>query len=370
MKTFKIVADDKIPGLPVLLEPFEDVTFLPTKDFSNETIRGANVLFVRTPIKCNASLLQNNPVAYIGTASIGFDHIDLSYCKEHAITWSNAPGCNKGSVLSYVLAAIASVMPLANPQDYTIGVVGVGNIGSHIAESCRALGMKVLLNDPVREEKEGSEQFVSLKEIAGKCDIITFHTPLTRTGKHPSFHLANEAFFSYIGGKKPVIINAARGGVINEEALLQAYSEGRIGSMIIDCWEHEPDLNRELLKLASVATPHIAGFSRDGKFNGTRMTVAAFARHFGIQVDVTRITPPAPEHPIIDAAKYSGDILAQIILATYPISGETEALKAHPQDFVRQRDHYPLRRDFCGYTVINAPDSLKKELTALGFQLR
>lgn len=370
MKTFKIVADDKIPGLPVLLEPFEDVTFLPTKDFSHETIKGANVLFVRTPIKCNPVLLEGNRVEYIGTASIGFDHIDLSYCKEHDIAWSNAPGCNKGSVLSYVLAAISSVASLEHPEDYTIGVVGVGNIGSHIAESCRALGMKVLLNDPIREENEGSEQFVSLKEIAEKCNIITFHTPLTRTGKYPSFHLANEAFFSYIGGKKPIIINAARGGVINEESLLQAHSEGKIGGMIIDCWEHEPNINHELLNTANIATPHIAGFSRDGKFNGTRMTVAAFARHFGIEVDVTRITPPAPEHPVIDAAKFSGDLLAQIILATYPIAKETEALKAHPQDFVRQRDHYPLRRDFCGYTVINAPESLKKELTTLGFQLR
>lgn len=369
MKTFKIVADDKIPGLPVLLEPFSNVTFLPTKEFSNETIKDANVLFVRTPIKCNAQLLDGNKIEYIGTASIGFDHIDQSYCKEHHIKWSNAPGCNKGSVLSYVLAAIATVSPDKDLSDYRIGVVGVGNIGSYVAESCRALGMKVYLNDPVREEKEGKGEFVSLREIAEKCDIITFHTPLTRTGKYPSYHLANEAFFSYVE-RKPVIINAARGGVINEEALLKANSEGRIGAMIIDCWENEPQINRELLRQAQITTPHIAGFSRDGKFNGTRMTVAAFARHFGIEVDVTRITPPAPEHPVIDARDIKGKAIQGAILHTYPIIKETEALKEHPDDFVKQRDHYPLRRDFCGYSVIHAPLECKEQLKAIGFEVK
>lgn len=369
MKTFKIVADDKIPGLPVLLEPFADVTFLPTKAFSRESVKGANVLFVRTPIKCNAHLLEGNPVEYIGTASIGFDHIDQTYCNKHHIAWNNAPGCNKGSVLSYVLAAISALDPEKDFSDYTIGVVGVGNIGAYVAESCRALGMTVLLNDPVREEKEGKGEFVSLREIGEKCDIITFHTPLTRTGKYPSFHLAGEAFFSYVE-RRPVIINAARGGVINEEALLKASSEGRIGGIIIDCWEDEPLLNHELLRKAQIATPHIAGFSRDGKFNGTRMTVAAFARHFGIEVDITRITPPPPEHPLIDAKDFTGNIVAKVILQTYPIGKETEALKNSPDDFVKQRDHYPLRRDFCGYSVINVPSDCADQLKAIGFEVK
>ncbi|MGL5318506.1 MAG: 4-phosphoerythronate dehydrogenase [Bacteroidales bacterium] len=368
MKTFRIVADDKIPGLPVLLEPFSDVTFLPTKKFSNEAIKGANVLFVRTPVKCNEKLLAGNSVEYIGTASIGFDHIDQTYCKNHNIAWSNAPGCNKGSVLSYVLAAISTIKPDVNFSDLTIGVVGVGTIGGYVASSCQALGMKVMLNDPIREENEGKGEFVTLREIGEKCDIITFHTPLSKSGKYPSFHLANEEFFAHVK-KKPIVINAARGGVVHEEALLKANRQGLIGGMVIDCWENEPNINRELLKLAHVATPHIGGFSRDGKFNGTRMTVASFARHFGIDVDVSLITPPAPEHPVIDASALDGNVICGAVLYTYPIHNETEALKAAPQDFVKQRDHYPLRRDFCGYTIVNTPFAYAEQLKAIGFNV-
>lgn len=368
MKQFVIVADDKIPGLPTLLAPFEQVTFLPTKDFSSSAIKDANVLFVRTPIKCNPALLEGNKVEYIGTASIGFDHIDRSYCAAQDIVWNNAPGCNKGSVLSYFLATL-SILARKMKKDlseFTVGVVGVGNIGKHIAKACSDLGMKVLLNDPPRQEAEGDQEFVSLEEIAKECDLITFHTPLTKDGDHPSYHVADHRFFSALE-KKPIIINAARGGVLDEEALLEAFNNDKIGGMIIDCWENEPLINEELLDIADIATPHIAGFSRDGKFNGTKMTVAAFARHFGLDVDTSLITPPSPKHPIIDVNQIDGDILTGIILKTYPVEEESEALKAASADFVKQRDHYPLRRDFCGYTVINAPADIEILIRRLGF---
>lgn len=368
MKQFVIVADDKIPGLPTLLAPFEQVTFLPTKDFSSSAIKDANVLFVRTPIKCNPALLEGNKVEYIGTASIGFDHIDRSYCAAHDIVWNNAPGCNKGSVLSYFLATL-SILARKMKKDlseFTVGVVGVGNIGKHIAKACSDLGMKVLLNDPPRQEAEGDQGFVSLEEIAKECDLVTFHTPLTKDGDHPSYHVADHRFFSALE-KKPIIMNAARGGVLDEEALLEAFKNGKIGGMIIDCWENEPLINEELLDIADIATPHIAGFSRDGKFNGTKMTVAAFARYFGLNVDTSLITPPVPKHPVIDVNQIDGDILTGIILKTYPVEEESEALKAASSDFVKQRDHYPLRRDFCGYTVINAPADIEVLIRKLGF---
>lgn len=368
--TLKIVGDDKIPGLATLLAPFAHVRLLPTKSFSADTIGDANVLFVRTPIRCNAQLLENSPVSYIGTASIGYDHIDRTYCTEKGIVWSNAPGCNKGSVLSYLLAAVSTIalMQGRSLSSYTIGIVGVGNVGREIERACRAIGMRVLLNDPPRQEHESSGAYVSLSEIASQCDVITFHTPLTRKGKHPSYHLADASFFNQLE-RKPIIINAARGGVVDESALIDAFDNGKIEALAIDCWEGEPHANPDVMQRCALATPHIAGFSRDGKFNGTRMSVDAMAKHFGLTIDTSLISPPPPANPLIDCIAFQRDILCEAILHTYPIEQESRQLKELPDKFVAQRDHYPLRRDFRGYTLLNAPRELYEVFTQLGFNI-
>jgi len=363
-----IVADDKIPGLEILLSPFTNVKFIPTGDFSRDSIADANVLFVRTPVVCNSKLLEGSEVKYIGTASIGFDHIDRAYCAEHGIEWRNAPGCNKGSVLSYILASL-SLIALEREvrlSDLCIGIVGVGNIGGEIQRACKAIGMRVLLNDPPRAEREGSEAFVSLDEIAEQCDIITFHTPMKREGDHPTFHLASQEFFSKLA-KSPVIINAARGGIIDEEAMVSAYDRGLVSDMIIDCWENEPHINRELLSRVRVATPHIAGFSRDGKFNGTRMSVESMARFFNIDVDSNILKLPEPTNPHIDCTRFAKDVLCESVLATYDIEQESQDLKVSPEGFLRMRNGYPLRRDFCAYDIKNSPSRLVDLFGELGF---
>ncbi|MGL4993284.1 MAG: 4-phosphoerythronate dehydrogenase [Bacteroidales bacterium] len=363
-----IVADDKIPGLDILLAPFSNVRFIATGDFSRESITNANVLFVRTPVLCNSQLLEGSSVKYIGTASIGFDHIDRAYCAEQGIEWRNAPGCNKGSVLSYILASLSliAIERSVALTDLCIGIVGVGNIGREIERACRAIGMRVLLNDPPRADKEGGDSFVSLDKIAKECDIITFHTPLSRQGNYPTYHLAGDDFFSKLA-KSPIVINAARGGIIDESAMIRAYNRGLVSDMVIDCWEGEPNINRDLLNSVRVATPHIAGFSRDGKFNGTRMSVESMARFFDIEVDTTLLKLPEPTNPWVDCTQLHGDTLCEAVLATYDIDKESIDLKASPESFLRMRNGYPLRRDFCAYNIKNAPSRLVNLFDALGF---
>ncbi len=369
MKKLIIAADDKIPALRGLLEKYAEVTYLPAKGFNSDTIGEANVLLVRTPTKCNRELLYGSKVEFIGTANIGYDHIDRDYCVTHNITWENAPACNADSVTQYVLSALMYLSKTRlNLKGKTIGIVGVGNIGSRVARVCEVLGMQVLLNDPPRAQKEGREGFVDLQTIAEESDIITFHTPMNRTGEFKTHHIANEFFF-YELKKKPYIINSARGGIIDEAALLRALKRNQVEGVIIDCWENEPEINRELLKEAILATPHIAGFSTDGKLNATRITLENVSDYFDMPIDLSGIVPPAPVNPEIDLAQFSNYRLEHAIHFTYNVECDSMKLKQNPELFVSFRDNYYLRREFKAYQIKGASTEEKQILLALGFEV-
>ena len=227
----------------------------------------------------------------------------------------------------------------------TIGIVGVGNVGIKVAKVARELGMRVLLNDLPREEKEGSTDFCSLQFLAEECDVITFHVPFYKEGKYKTFHLADETFFRSLK-RSPILINTSRGEVIKTKALLEALENGLISDAVIDVWENEPNINLTLLYKVFIGTPHIAGYSADGKANATRMSLDSLCQHFGIQADY-HIVPPEPENSIISATTET-----EVYLQMYDPRRDSEALKQHPELFEKLRGDYPLRREKSAFSIV------------------
>ena len=371
-KEMKIVADNTVPYLKGIAEPIADVTYLTSKEFTPEQIHNADALIVRSIDKCTRELLEGSQVKLITSATIGFDHIDTQYCEEAGITWKNSPGCNAVSVAQYILAGliILSLVRKEKLQGKTIGIIGVGHVGKEVQKLCTAFGLNVLLNDPPRTEIEGQKEFVSLDTIAEQADIITFHTPLTKTGRYATFHLAGKDFFSKLK-KNPWFINASRGAVHDTEALLQAYQTGKISEMIIDCWENEPTINLELLSHTTIATPHIAGFSADGKANGTRMCLEHIESFFHLQFDkIKNVVPPALENPIIDLDKFTENRIEQAVLKSFNPLYVDKMLRENPTKFEWYRNNYQHPREFSAYTIIHATMEEAEVLQQLGFNVQ
>lgn len=373
----KIVADNKIPYLKGALEPFAEVVYLPGKETTAEVVKDADAIITRTRTQCNEALLRGSSVKMIATATIGYDHIDTVYCESNGIEWTNAPGCNSWSVAQYILAALYH---LANDKNIeldklTIGVVGAGNVGSKVAKLCQIIGMKVLVNDPPRMRTEGEAGFVPIQTIQQQADIITFHTPLTRSGNDKTFHLFDNDFM--LKCKEGVIvINSSRGEVTDTSVLSAGIALGFISELIIDCWENEPDINPYLLQKAFIATPHIAGYSKDGKAKGTSMSVQAISRKFDLGIDnwqCENIELPENTNIHIDAeGKNIQQIISEAVLATYPIWDDSKRLKQSPETFENQRGNYPVRREFPVYTLIIENDTTRAGaiLHKLGFRLK
>lgn len=344
----KVVVDNKIPFIKEAIEKIADqVVYLPGKEFTPSAVKDADALIIRTRTRCNRELLQGSRVKFIATATIGFDHIDTEYCREAGITWTNAPGCNSASVAQYLQSSLVLLQKLKGIKlsEATLGIIGVGNVGSKIAEVAREFGMQVLLNDLPRQDTEGTNGFSSLQALAEECDILTFHVPLYKEGKYKTLHLADDIFFQSLK-RRPVIINTSRGEVIETNALLRALETGAIRDAIIDVWENEPDINLTLLNKVFLGTPHIAGYSADGKANATRMSLDSLCRFFHIRTEY-HIEPPHPEQPVLTATS-----LAEAYLQMYDPRRDSEALKAHPGLFEKLRGDYPLRREKEAYNSV------------------
>lgn len=332
MKKLKVIADAHVPYLNTLAA-VADITRLDAAHIDAAAVADADALIIRTRTRCNADLLQGSSVKFIGTATIGTDHIDLQWCRNNGITVANAPGCNAPAVAQYVFA---SAMQLINRplRSYTLGIVGVGHIGKIVDRWARSMGMNVMLCDPPRQAAEGGDHWCSLDEIARSADIITFHTPLTRSGLWPTYHMAGEDFFNSLR-RGPIVINAARGPVADTRAWIEAIDRGLTLATVVDCWEGEPDINRGLLERADIATPHIAGYSADGKKRATQMVVDALTDHFGM-----------PRISIgLDIAPVADSVTPAAIAASYNPLTDTAVLKAAPDTFEALRDNYQLRRE-------------------------
>ncbi|MDE6802588.1 MAG: 4-phosphoerythronate dehydrogenase, partial [Muribaculaceae bacterium] len=277
----RVIADANIPFLPKLLGDSVKLVRLPPAEITPEAVRDADALITRTRTRCDAHLLDNSRCQFIATATIGTDHIDYPYCHEHDIAVASAPGCNAPAVAQYVLSSVLRLTGDRNPAELTLGIVGVGHVGSIVERWGRALGFNLLLCDPPRAESEGSDKFATLDEIARRADIVTFHTPHTLDGPHATHHLADKRFFEAIE-RRPIIINSARGPIVDTPALIEAINAGKTGPVVIDCWEGEPDINLRLLEKATFATPHIAGYSAEGKARASLMAARAICMHFGL----------------------------------------------------------------------------------------
>ena len=352
----KIVADNKIPFLKAVLEPFAEVIYAPGKEISAAMVKDADALIVRTRTKCDANLLEGSKIKFIATATIGLDHIDVDYCATKGIEWTNAPGCNSGSVMQYIAAVLAH---LSNKYgfDYTektIGIVGVGNVGSKVARLASLLGMKVLLNDPPRERKEGKGEFISLNEIQQRADIITFHVPLNNKGSDKTHHLFDENF---LGKLKPgtIIINSSRGEVVSTSVLKNALKQNKIKAAVLDVWENEPGIDQELLEIVDIGTPHIAGYSADGKARGTAMSIQSLSRFFNLNLNnwyPENIPFPQNKNFEIDCHGLTNhQVLNKAILSTYDVKRDDLKLRNSAKTFEQQRGDYPLRREFHAFNI-------------------
>lgn len=322
----RVVVDDKIPYLQEALRTLAEIVALPAAAITADAVRDADALIVRTRTRCDAALLSGSKVRFIATATIGYDHIDTAWCEQNGIAWTNAPGCNASSVCQYVHCALQ----LMEREGYlalrgsTLGIVGVGHVGSLVKQMAENLGMAVLCCDPLLAEQGVEGMAHPLIELAERCDVITLHVPLVREGRHATYHLADEAFF-YSLKRKPLFINSSRGEVTDTEALKIALKEGHIRQAVVDVWEHEPNIDLELLTLARITTPHIAGYSADGKARASQMSLNALCDFFALP-RVKAGTPPPSDTP-------------------YDVDADSRRLKASPSTFEQQRGNYPLRRE-------------------------
>lgn len=330
----RIIVERNIPFIDGVLDDLAEVSYLPASEITPETMAQVDALVTRTRTRCDRRLLDGSRCRFIATATIGTDHIDIPYCASRGITVANAPGCNAPAVAQWVLSAALRLID-GEPATKTIGIVGVGHVGSIVDRWARGLGFKTLLCDPPRDDREDTGNFVSINEIAEKADIITFHTPLTRDDLYPTFHLCDAAFLSRCS-RRPIIMNAARGSVVDTPALVDALLCGSVTAAAIDCWEGEPNISAQLLKLSSIATPHIAGYSREGKIRATQMALDALTTHFGLP----RLLASAPAAPAPKAT-----VTATELLDSYDPMADTAALRRNPADFESLRNNYLLRAE-------------------------
>ena len=371
MKKIKIVADDRIPFLRGVLDDGCDVVYLPGAKTASADVRDADALITRTRTACNRKLLEGSLVKFIATATIGFDHIDQGDMSALGITWRNAPGCNAASVAQYISSALVSFP--GSRAGAVLGVIGVGNVGKLVAKAGRALGMRVLLNDPPRAEAEGSEGFSSLEEIQQQADFISLHVPLEYEGKYPTFKMLGKEFFA---GVKPgaVFMNSSRGEAVDNDALKDALKSGKVSAGVLDVWENEPDIDPELMALARFSTPHIAGYSTDGKANGTAMSIRQLTAFFGIPGFEDFFPQNVPQalnsnEILLDERMSDAEQIRRAVLHTYNIADDDWKLKSSPEQFEKLRGSYPVRREFTSYQVKGASSEAAKVLSALGFKV-
>ena len=342
-KRLKIVADKAIPFLEGVFDPYADMTYLPGDKIGPEDVKDADVLMIRTRTKCNADLLEGSKVKFIATATIGTDHIDFPYCDSKGIVVRNAPGCNAGGVMEYVFSALyglASRKSISLQGD-TIGIIGVGHVGSLIERMGRALGFKILKCDPPRAEAEGSFGFCDLEYLLQNSQIVTLHVPLDETTRG----MANSEFFSLMQ-PGAFFINAARGEVVCDDALKAAIP--KLGPVIIDTWNHEPDIDLDLMDKVAIATPHIAGYSYQGKQNGTAAAVRAVAHYFGI-TELYEFFPktdlPENEAVKLNLKDLNQGEIASVLQYNYPIFTDDFMLRLNPENFDKLRSEYNYRRE-------------------------
>ncbi len=340
----RIVADANIPYLADAFGALGEVVTMPSRELGREAVRDADLLLVRSTIRVNEALLAGSRVRFVATATIGIDHLDTAYLDGAGIRWASAPGSNADSVVQWLAAALARVPDVAERQ---LGIVGVGNVGSRVERLFRALDVKPpLLCDPPRARKEGAAGFVALDEILERCDLVTLHVPLTRSGEDATFHLLDARRLR----QNAVLVNACRGEVLDSASALAVDN-----LLLLDVFEGEPAPDPRLVARAAVATPHIAGHSLDGKANGTKMIYDAACAFLGVTPTWTpRQSLPTPPGRIVVDRRDDGVAAAlEAVAAGYDVAADDAAMRAFSDGvaFRKYRENYPERRELDGRPV-------------------
>jgi erythronate-4-phosphate dehydrogenase len=378
-----IVADRNLPLAAQAFGPLGDLSLIDTPDFRPETVRRADVLIIRSETNVGAALLGGSRVGFVGTASIGVDHIDLEYLAARAIAFANAPGCNSHSVKEYIAAAVleAGRRLGSSLRGKTIGIVGAGAVGSKVAVAAEALGLKVRLNDPPLARATGDPRYVSL-DVIMDADILTLHVPLTKSGPDPTFHLFDAARFARLKSA-PLFLNSSRGAVVETSALKEALADGRVRAAVLDVWEGEPAIDADLLDRTLIGTAHVAGYSLEGKFRAVRLVRDALVRHFGLDAaEAPGLEPGPADLPMIaiaDGEAADEEIIRTAVAAAYDIAFDDRLLRTacarppaeRPEAFARLRSGYRVRREF-GARSVSLPAGRAAAgavLTALGFKV-
>lgn len=331
----KIIVDENIPYIRGRFGAGCDITYVDQDDITPELVRDADALLVRTRTRCNADLLSGSSVRFVGTGTIGTDHLDLPWLKANGITAVNAPGCNAPGVAQYVWSAMLRLG--FDPQADRLGVVGCGNIGSIVKAWGKHLGAEIWVSDPPRQRAGIPDDYHTLDDLMANCKAVTLHTPLTRSGRDATFHLVGDHELELMGENR-IFINAARGPVVDNDALLRRVQADPSLRTAIDVWEGEPVINRELLGLVDYGTFHIAGYSRQGKERATRMLLEALQTHSGIPMDTSGLEPA---YDLATAQLPS----AKRILDSYDPAHDTEPLRQHPDMFEKLRHDYNYRTE-------------------------
>jgi erythronate-4-phosphate dehydrogenase len=379
----RVVVDKNNPLVAEAFQQFGEVRALATKEITTDSIRDAEIVIVRSETKVTKELLRGSPVRFVGTATIGTDHVDVEYLQTHGIGFATAPGSNANSVAEYIVAALLTLASRKGfvLQGKTIGVVGVGNVGGKVIRNAKALGLNVLQNDPPLSRATGNSHFVPLDDLMD-ADFITLHVPLTTIGMDPTYHLFDAKRISKMKNGA-ILINTARGSVVDSTALREALDRRHLGGSVLDVWEGEPAIDVGLLQKIDIATSHIAGYSFDGRLAAVKMMYAAACKFFG---EVPKWTPdrslpkPRVERIVVSETRDSREeTLRKIINQCYNIEYDDRSLRGIStvlgdgvrSYFARLRAEYGVRREFYNTTVQlpAALASMEVVLNSLGFRV-
>ena len=378
----KIIADANIPSVDGCFSSIGEVEVVPGRQISRSVVADADCLLVRSITRVDSDLLAGSSVRFVGTATIGFDHIDVEYLERNNIGFASAPGSNANSAADYVIAALLEIGHNHNItlEGKSIGIIGVGNVGSRVAKKCIALGMKVKLNDPPLQRQTGDAKYLPLEELFD-CDFITLHTPLTFEGIDKTFHLADERFFKSLKAGS-VFINTSRGSVVETNALKTAISSGKIKAVALDVWENEPNIDTGLLEMVDIGTPHIAGYSLDGKVAGMIMIYKAACKYFGLKskfgAESFLPEPSVKQLQINPSYEAEQKVLWEAVEKIYCISEDDLRMRQIlnlPVDKIGEffdslRKNYPIRREFQNTKIVLEPTckSIVEKLSGIGFK--
>ena len=349
----KIIADENLAFTDYFFSEFGDIQQAAGRTLKHEDVKDAEALLVRSVTKVNAALIQDTAIKFVGSATIGTDHLDISSLEKHHIAWSNAAGCNAQAVAEYVITALLHLNPqfLDQGKQFTLGIIGLGNVGSRLAYMAQLLGWKVIGFDPLVQHE--NIQHVALEDLLKQADAVTTHVPLTKTGEHATYHLINAETLAMM---KPetILINSARGEVVEEAALIEDILNTR-RKVVLDVFEHEPEISERLLDLITIVTPHIAGYSLEGKARGTQMIYEAFCKTFGYSA----YKKFESQLPVSEQYFYGNNIketLKKYLTTIYDISRDDANLRATLKEgkvdqkaFDHLRKTYPLRREWAAH---------------------